>query len=111
MSHSATVTSRRTGAESPAAGTARPSPCRSAPALKRDAAIGDGTRHPESLRHRERTTGAPEAEEFEGDELAADETDMGQDLDLDEEVNEDGEGHGDDESTPRRGPARRRRST
>ncbi|MFE5659929.1 gas vesicle protein GvpJ [Streptomyces sp. NPDC056517] len=63
--------------------------------LKRGAAIGDDSRHPESLRRRERD-GEPEL-----DELEADEPDMGQDLDLDE----------DEGSTPRRGTTRRRRST
>ncbi|MFH8711918.1 gas vesicle protein [Streptomyces zaomyceticus] len=75
-------------------------------ALKREAAIGDGSRNPESLRHRE-WTGEPEAEELEADELEADETDMGQDLDLDADEDEDA----DEESTPPRRPARRRRST
>ncbi|MGW6965948.1 gas vesicle protein [Streptomyces zaomyceticus] len=76
-------------------------------ALKREAAIGDGSRHPEALRHLE-WAGEPEAEELEAEELEAEELevegpDRGQDVDLDED-----EG---DESTPRRGSARRRRST
>ncbi|MER6096510.1 gas vesicle protein [Streptomyces sp. NPDC001728] len=65
-------------------------------ALKRDAVTGGERRQPESLRRRERA-GEPEAEELDADE-------PDQDLDADD-------GDGGDGPTPRRGAARRRRST